>query len=283
MGKNNKVQVYKENETFVDQAKLLKLQIEGALKNFYEIGNDIKPQTWKEKIDAPIIIAWAKGQRAIGNPDYKGLDDSQLYERALEKSQRMQEFHKQVRKFSDATEKGEHTMKETCNYLEGMINEGKAENQRWVDLLPSLEKYVGGKYDVRDLLFAQRREKDFSESRNAKTESRVTEFRKNVDGAYEEVRREMPIEEYSDKNWVDVVTNPLNIGLIVAAAGYGASRVVKSIPVIGKYIVNPVSKVLAAPVMLPLRGAAAVGKGVFNGGKKLINKFRKSSTMESGK
>ena len=86
----------------------------------------------------------------------------------------------------------------------------------------------------------------------------------------------MPIKEYSDINWVDVLVTPLNIGILLASTGYVASRFVKKLPG-GDYLINPISKMLAAPVMLPLRGAAAVGKGILNSGKKLINKFRKKS------
>ncbi len=232
------VLTYRENETFGREAERLKLQVEGSLKNLFEIGNDLKPNSWKKNVDSWVIKLY--GQDPII---------------AAEKSERVRKFYEEARKFYDAREKNEHVVKEFCNYLENVKTESETQNNHFNELFPEIIGRVKEGYETEDIVFAQRRAKDFSKERNADTSQHVKDFRRDVDTTYEEVRQEMPIREYSDTNWVDVITHPMTIGLAVAMIGYSASRL--ALP---RIIRNPITKALALPITLPVRGLHALGK-----------------------
>lgn len=245
------VQVYEGNENLGRQVERLQTQVQGAIKNVFEIGNSLKPDAM-----GPIdnLITKLYGQDPIV---------------AREKSAQVKEFYDNVRKFYDASEKNEHTTAEFLSYLGTVKDETVAQNRRLNELLPGVEECVRGKYTVEDLLFKQRKEGEFTSETNRENQERLDQFKQGVDRTYNEVRQEAPITPYVESNLVDLVTNPMVLGAAVALAGYGFSRLLPGL------ITNPTTKVLAAPIVQPVKLVAKVVSGI----NTRIKKYKETSKL----
>lgn len=239
------VSVYKENETFGREAERLGLQIQGAMKATFELGNSIKPDFMTD-IDNLIIKIYGKD-----------------VVKAREESAQVRKFYEGARKFHDAREKGEHVVEEFCKFLKDVKVESEEANERLNELFPGIISQVKEGYETEDIVFAQHRSKDFSELRNTETGEKITGFRKYVDSNYTAVGNEIPIREYSEKNWVDFATNPVGLGVAAALMGYAVSKLV-----LPKILRDPITKLIASPVTLPLRGVRFAGKRVIDKLKK---------------
>jgi len=205
--------VYKENETIGQEAERLKIQLEGTLKNFFEIGNTLKPE-FLDKLDNNIMKLY-------------GMDPVQ----AREKSGRLMEFYKNVRKFYDAREKNEHTVKEFSDYLVAVKEDSIKQNEKFNELFPSVISRVREGYENEDALFNTGEKsilglrKDVKISDLEKTATNVKKFREGVDTTENDVRKEMPITPYREGNWIDFTLNPLTLGITGALLLKGISNI----------------------------------------------------------
>lgn len=242
------VVVYKENETFAREAERLKIQVEGMLKNFFEVGNTLKPDFWKS-LDEKVMKIY-------------GVDKIE----ALEKSERLREFYKNARQFYDVREKNEHTVKEFANYLAKVKEESVEKNERFNELFPEVIGRVKEGYEVEDILFETRSKKEFTKEKIAQNKGEVESYRANVDNTYAEVRKDVPIAAYNDTNWVDIATNPLVLGVGAALMAKGATKILPRI------IERPLRMALAAPITLPIKGAKIAGKTIWKGINTLRNR-----------
>ena len=250
--------IYKENETLSRESERLWTQLQGALKSFFEIGNSLKPDFWK-RLDNSVIKLY--GQDPI---------------EAREKSGRLKEFYQSVRRFYDSREKNEHTVKEFCDYLVRVKEESTEQNRKFNELFPNVIGRVKEGYEKEDELFVTGEKgvfgvrKDIKESDLEKTEESVEGYKRKVDATENEVRVEMPIEPFKERNFVDYVTNPVTLGLIGTIFLKGLSN-----------ISTPTRKGLTYLTLAPYY----VTKGAVKGAGRLIKRYKKSdnSNVDSRK
>ncbi len=247
--------IYKENETLSREAERLGLQLQGALKNFFEVGNSLKPDFWR-KIDDTIIRIY--GQDPI---------------EAREKSLRLKEFYQNVRKFYDSREKNEHTVKEFCDYLVKVKEESIEQNRRFNEIFPNVIARVKEGYETEDGLFRTSEggllgaRRDVRKDELKKMGKDVKDYRGKVDRTEDEVRAEMPIEPFREKNFVDYITNPVILGLAGAVFLKGISN-----------ISNTTRRGLTYLTLAPYY----LGKEIAKGTGKAIKKFRTEKLKKAG-
>ncbi len=234
--------IYQENETLGREAERLEVQVKGFIKNFFELGNEIKPDVWKKYVDTTIIKLY-------------GMDPV----KAIEKSERLKEFYKNVRKFYDAREQNENTVKEFCDYLVQFKKETEEQNVRINALFPNLIARVKETYEKEDHLF----EKDDKGARMTrqdleKTVEEVVQYKTNVQKAETAVAQEVPIQPYHQYNWVDAVTNPVVLGLTGALMVKGAS----------KLLPRPLERPFSRATSFPIDASLYLGKKIAQGTKK---------------
>jgi hypothetical protein len=263
--------VYTQNETLSQSASRFKIQLEGTLKNFFEVGNSVKGETWR-KIDDVIIKMY--GQDPI---------------EARERSGRLNEFYKNVKDFYDSREKNEHTVGEFCNYLKNVQETTESQNKALEELFPSLISRVKEGYEVEDVLFntGERNflglRRDVSCENLAQTEQKVDKFGNRVDQTYESVAQTIPMDPYSETSFVDYVTNPLTVGLVAAATIKGAT---KFLPLV---VEAPIRWTLATPTRLvgsvlsnAVKGGRSIKKCLFSQNQKLNKETKHSSSDKEG-
>ena len=233
----------------------MKIQLEGALTNFFNIGNELKPQVW-ERIDDKIMELY-------------GIDPIE----AREKSGRLKEFYKNVREFYDSREKNEHTVKEFCNYLAKVQNESEQRNQELNELFPSVIGRVREGYQLEDILIETGQEnifgirKDVSREELKQSGEKAGEYEGKVDKTYSEISQKVPIEPYSSFTLIDAI-NPITVGLGVALIVKGATKLMPSF----------VTKTLALPFNVAYAGAKGSVKGI----KYVTKKLRTEKTKKTG-
>lgn len=222
------VGVYKENEVLSRECQRLKVQLEGTLKNFFEAGNQLKPQIMRE-IDNAIIKLY-------------GMDPVE----ALEKSERLKEFYGNVRIFYDSREKNENTIKEFCNYLAKTQEQSANQNQRIEGLFPELIQRVKEGYTIEDYIFnVDGKGANMGQNEVTATGNKVHQYEGQVDKTRDNVGNVIELPGYSGTNWIDIATNPF----VMAAAGVmllkGVSRAF-----LPNVVDNLISKAVCYPVKL---------------------------------
>ncbi len=241
------VRVYQDNETLSREVERLEVQLKGALKNFFELGNQVKPNWWKENIDQAIIKLY-------------GMDPVA----AVEKSERLKEFYKNVRKFYDAREQNENTVKEFCDYLGKFKEETKAQNERINKLFPNLIERVKETYETEDRIF-ERDDKGASLTKRdlEQTIDEVARAKKNAQQTETQAAQEVPIKPYDPYNWVDAVTNPVILGLTGALIVKGASKLLP------RPMDRNFTRLTASPINAALYLGKQTGKGMAYSWKKI--------------
>ena len=260
------VGVYRENETLTREVERLEVQLKGALKNFFELGNQVKPHWWKENVDQAIIKLY-------------GMDPVA----AVEKSERLKEFYKNVRKFYDAREQNENTVKEFCDYLAQFKQTTQAQNERINKLFPNLIERVKETYEKEDKIF-KRDDKGAKMTREdlEKTIDEVAHYRGNTQQTETQVAQEVPIKPYDPYNWVDAVTNPVILGLAGALMVKGASKLLPH-PIDRNFTRLTASPINAALYFGKKTGKAtayvgkAAGRGVAEGAKKIGRSVKRAA------
>ena len=194
------VKIYKENETIGREASRLKLQLEGFLKSFFDAGNNLKPDWWKEKIDDAVIKLY-------------GMDPV----KAREKSETLRKFYDEVEKFYSSREKNENTVKEFCDYLAKTKDKVETDNKKIEQYFPQIISRVKEGYEVEDFLFKKETEG---------TKEKVDTYKANVDKTRESVEKDAGIKHYQDpSSWIDYAISPITLGIAATLLANGAARV----------------------------------------------------------
>jgi hypothetical protein len=245
--------VYNESETLARVCTRLEIQLKGMAKNLFEFGNDLKPGWWKENVDLPIVIKYAKTLRYFGDEEYKDLTDDEIVAKALESSDNLKEFYQNAREFYDAREKSETTVKEFCDYItevrQNSQEKMKQIEQKLIDIVKegvSTEDYI---FDL-DAKGAELTKADVEH-----VDEVVAEYDANVDETREEVGQEVPLQPYSKPIWIDAVTNPFVLGAATVLAAKGISRL---------FLPRFVDKAISYGVCYPLRLAGKAGSFLYS-------------------
>lgn len=233
--------VYTDGEQVGRVAQRVKLQLEGMLKQGFDVGNQLKPEAMKE-IDKVIIRLY-------------GMDPV----KAIEKSERLKEFYGEARKFYDSREKNERTVKEFCEYLGKVEKESSEKNESLNRLFPDVIARVKEGYETEGDLFnagdksvlGMRR--DVPATQLGQVKKQVGDFKSHVDETRTSVGREVPLQPYGDWNWVDVALNPVTLALGGAAVVKGVSKLLPG------FIESPIRNVLALPFTAAYEGAKRLG------------------------
>jgi len=243
---SNLSKVYNENENLSRVCSRLEIQLKGTLKNFFETGNELKPEWWKENIDGPIIVTYGKALRTFGSKDYKDLTNDQIIAKALESSEKLKKFYEEARKFYDAREKNERTVREFCDYVSKVKETTEQENKEIESLFPQLISRVKEGYTVEDYLFeVDAKGTKMINEEVINIEAKVQAYDGEVTETRTEVAKVVPVEKYNSTTWVDVATNPFVVGAGLVLLLKGLSRAF--LPRIAD---NAVSKAVCYPVKL---------------------------------
>ncbi len=218
-------ETYKTNETLTREAQRLTVQLKGVAKNLFEIGNDVKADWWKENIDAPVIITYGKALRQLGKEGYKNLSDDQIIAKAIESSQQLKEFYQNARKFYDAREKSETTIREFTEYLARVQNQAISDNKKIEEQFPKLVSRLKEGYSLEDTIFEVNvKGTDMTKQDVAEVKTQTADYRGKVDQTRTEVGTAVPLPAYSETNWVDWATDPFVLAASAVLIGNTAMR-----------------------------------------------------------
>ncbi|MBI2134215.1 hypothetical protein HYU11_06080 [Candidatus Woesearchaeota archaeon] len=242
--------VYTQNETTSRVASRIAVQLKGSTKQFFEAGNDLKNDWWKQNIDGPIIMTYGKAMRHFGDPRYKNLTDDQIIAKALESSESLKQFYTEARKFYDSRQKGEEAINAFSGYLERTIEKSEADNREIEHLYPKLISMLREGYSIEDYIFA-------TDSKGANiTPKDVTGVREKVQGQQKTVTEaRQGVEKFTPlpqegTDWIAVATNPF----MLALAGYVVYR--GATEMMG--IHGIASRIAISPIKQGLNGAHAL-------------------------
>ncbi|MBI4439226.1 hypothetical protein HY640_04800 [Candidatus Woesearchaeota archaeon] len=245
--------VYAGNETTGRAAQRMTVQLKGAAKNFFEVGNDLKPDAFKQTVDYTIIISYGKLLRQFGHPTYKSLTDEQIIVKALENSENLKQFYTEVRKFYDSREKGEQAINAFTNYIETTVQKAEADNKQIEQLYPKLIQMLKEGYTVEDWILAtDRKGVDMTKKDVRETGEKVTGHESQVTGARTEVQQYTPLPGQSP-DWIGIATNPLAIAL----SAYVVYRGIRA-AALPRFADTAISRATVYPVKAALNGAHTI-------------------------
>lgn len=242
--------VYTANETLARVAGRAGIQLKGAAKNFFEVGNDLKGDWWKTNIDGPITVSYGRMLRMLGSPEYKGLTNDQIIAKALESSENLKKFYTEARKFYDSREKAEEAANAFCSFLEETVKNAEAENIGIEKMYPGLIGMVRQGYNVEDYFLALDKKgiritgEDLANvGKDVKGhEAVVADTRGNV-AVYAPLPKHGP-------DWIGIATNPF----MLAMAGYVLVRGVRT-SMLPRFVDNGISRAVCYPLKQALNGA----------------------------
>ena len=245
------VRVYNENETITEVADRLILQMKGFYKNIAEAANSAKPDFVKQADQ--IIIEGIGKLRGVFQEEYKGKTDAEILEMAMKRSQTLQQFYTEARKFYDSREKNENTVKEYCNHLQGIKETAAAQNQKLESLFPHVISQVKEGYEVEHIMINTDRQGAGMKPSGLENAARHGQaFKNGTNELRTEVGKVMPMPKYSETNYIDMLANPYSIALLGVIAWRGLTS---TIPVVGGRIVDAVSSIEAAPLRYSMNAA----------------------------
>ncbi len=242
--------VYNQNETTSRVVSRLTVQLKGATKQLFEVGNDLKNDWWKQNIDAPIILNYGKMMRQLGNESYKNLTDDQIIVKAIESSENLKQFYTEARKFYDSRQKGEDAINAFTSYLEKTLEKADSDNREIENLYPRLISMLREGYSIEDYIIA-------TDTKGAKmtkedvstTKGKVEGYGATVGETRTEVAKVTPLPQ-EGTDWITIATNPF----MLALAGYVAYRGITGMA----NIHGITSRIAVSPVKQALNGGHAL-------------------------
>ncbi|OIO80764.1 hypothetical protein AUJ84_02655 [Candidatus Pacearchaeota archaeon CG1_02_32_132] len=242
--------LYEDNETIAREAKRLSVNLQGFLKNFYEIGNDLKPGFWKKYVDDTIIGLY-------------GMDKVE----ALEKSEKLKRFYNEVKEFYSAREVSENSIAAFSKFLSETETSSREQNERVNGILGKLEGTLGETYTTEDKLFDENPEGFWKgETDISGLERSIDQYQGNVDSAKSDVEEFTPVNERSGFDWITFMLNPMTLGFVGASALKGASKILPGI------LERPLNTGLAYPAHYTFKGLGKVGMLGLDAGKTITNR-----------
>lgn len=246
----NLSRLYEDNETLVREAQRLNVNLQGFLKNFYEIGNDLKPGFWKRYVDDTVI-------------SFYGMDKVE----ALEKSEKLKKFYEEVREFYSAREANEDSIAVFSRFLSEMEIDSREQNERVNRILGKLEGTLGETYQTENKIFDENPAGFWKGEKDSKgLEGSVNQYQGNVESAKGDVQEFTPVYERSGFDWITFMLNPMTLGFIGASVLKGASKILPG------FLERPLNMGLAYPVHYAFKGAGKVGIFGLDAGKVVANR-----------
>jgi len=238
--------IYRENENVARVCNRLRVHLKGALKNFYEINNDIKPSWWKQNVDGPLIDLWGTIQEYSGNKEWQNMTREQKIKKALEESKEFREFYQDARKFSDARRLNENTVRQFCDYLSKTETKLTEQNDAIDAILERFSEIMVETYGKEDRIFeTDRKGTDMAREEAARVKEDVKEYEANVAETRQQASQQVPMRPYSEPAYIDVLTNPVIVGAAAVLLFKGLTKL--TVP---KCIGNAVSKGICYPLKL---------------------------------
>ncbi|MBI2142246.1 hypothetical protein HYU15_02010, partial [Candidatus Woesearchaeota archaeon] len=250
----NLLKVYNENETTVRVAQRTAVQLKGSAKEFFQIGEDLKADWWRQTVDRPIILVFGKI-----NPEYRGLSDDQIVIKVLENSENMRTFYTEARKFYDSRQKGEEAVNAFASFLEKTIADTEAYNGKIESVFPDIIRMTKQGYSVEDIIInTDAKGAAISREDVAKTGKAVNEYGQVVGDTRSEVGQYTPLPG-AGLDLVGLVTNPFFVTAAAYVAFRGARAILLPGPLdrgISRLVVSPVKQALNATHYLLGKGAS---------------------------
>lgn len=224
--------VYNKYETISRVASRLKVQIKGAAKYFYEVGNDLKPG-FVDTLDNMII-------------DLYGKDPKE----AREKSEFLKKFYKDAREFYDAVEDREDLVASVGDIELKAIKEKQKVEEVLNKHFPGLITHLQNGYDLESYIIAMdTKGADITGKEVEGVGARVKEYDHQLRDARTEISSDVKLPDYSTTNLADYMINPLTFAVVGLLAYRGATGLV---PALRKGL----NMMFAAPVKWAGDGAA---------------------------
>ena len=256
---------YELNETIARETERLFVQLNGMIVEYTAAGDELANKASRglfRKIDD-----WFMNKVGDAKAAREGLPQ-------------LQEIVREARKFYDGREKHEHTVKELCGYLLGKkeesLEKNKKINSHIVSLITQLDRTyeaethvfkVDDKINLFKALIGKSREV-LAEGEVKNLKENVADYRKGVDNTETEIRKDVSIEPFNDKNWVDYVINPIGVGIAAAVAVKGISKL---------FMPRPLYDGFTSLTLLPITIPAYIGKKALEG----ISKLKKQKIKKS--
>jgi hypothetical protein len=246
------VATYKANEDVARECRRLGLQLKASVKNFFDAGNELKPGALRS-FDRVIYLTYGRSLQLVGNKDYEGLNDDQIIARVLENSEQMKALYEQCRRFYDALQKDENTIRQLCEALSEVGDACEKENQKMQEAYPLLISpehiaRLSERWSIEDYLFdVEAKGASIGKGDVQQACLLQKEYGQRVENARAEIGRAVVLEPYRNPAaWIDFALNPAVLGIAAVLILKGA---------MSNYADNAVSRVLCYPIKKTFNGA----------------------------